>query len=169
MSLLWTPPEAEIGQQIDAELERRERLRERHGHLRAIERALQSLDGRLSLVKANSHPSQWVLVPNAWHIRRENDQTFPSFIPIVDDDGRPREPTMADVYRLQKSDMHRPGYFDDVKREWERERKAKEAEKYRMSADRKEHIKDLWHTLERPQVGYSGKKWTNSTKGKRGR
>ena len=169
MSLIWTPPEAQIGQQIDAELERRERLKTRHGHLRSIERALQSLDARLSLVKAGPNPSQHVLVGGAWHIRRENDQTFPTFIPIVDDDGRPREPTMADVYRLQRSDMHRPGYFDDVKREWERERQAKEADKLRASLDRREHIKDLWHTLERPSVGYSGSKWTNSTKGKRGR
>lgn len=169
MSLIWTPPEAEIGQQIDAELERRERLRNRHGHLRQIERELQSLDSRLSLVKASSHPSQYVLVPNAWHIRRDNEQTFPSFIPIVDEDGRPREPTMADVERLKRADMRRRGWFDDVRAEQERLRKRSEADKLSASLDRREHIKDLIHLHERPQVGYSGKKWTNSTKGKRGR
>lgn len=169
MTLLWIPPEAEIGQQIDAELERRERLHRRHGLLRQIERELQSLDSRLSLVKANAKPTQWVLTPNAWHIRRENDGTFPTFIPILTEDGRPREPTMADVARLQRADMRRPGYFDDLRREMERERTARERDRLRASADRREHIKDVFHTLERPQVGYSGKKWTNSTKGKRGR
>ena len=169
MSLIWTPPEAEIGMQIDAELERRERLKTRHGHLRHIERELQSLDSRLSLVKANSHPTQYVLVPNAWHIRRENEQTFPSFIPIVDEDGRPREPTMADVERLKSADMHRRGWFDDLKAEQERVRREKASAAAAASLERREHIKDLWHLYERPQVGYSGKKWTNSTKGKRGR
>ena len=169
MSLLWTPPEAEIGRQIDAELERRERLRVRHGHLRAIERALQSLDARLSLVKAGPNPSQHVLVANAWHIRRENDQTFPSFYPIVDEDGKPREPTMADVYRLQRADMHRPGYLDDLRHEQDRLNREREADRLRAASDRREHIKDWFHVLERPSVGYSGKKWTNSTKGKRGR
>lgn len=169
MSLIWTPPEAEIGMQIDAELERRERLRQRHGHLRVIEQRLRDIDHRLSLVKANSAPTQYVLVPNAWHIRRENDQTFPTFIPIVDEDGRPREPTMADVERLQRADMQRPGWFDDYKKDLEREQRERENEKWRAASDRREHIKDLYHTLERPQVGYSGKKWTNSTKGKRGR
>jgi len=162
------PESVALGMQIDAELERRKRLVDRHGHLRQLERELQRLDPNLSLVKASEHPSQSALTPGAWHVRRDNQGTMPSYIPILDDDGRPREPTMLEVHRLQQGDMQRPGYFEDLRRQQERRRAGIEAEKRLASLDRQEHIKDVYNTLERPQAGYA-KKWTNSTRGKRAR
>lgn len=166
MAQIILPPEVILGQQIDAQLERMARLRERHGFLSWFDRELKLIDPRLSLVKANESPDQSALVPGAWHIRRDNEATMPTYIPILTEDGRPREPVNHDLEELKKADMQRPGAFAEFCRRQEQKILDQRLDRERAQEARVDEIVDRIKHHENVSVGYD-RKWTNSTRGRR--
>ena len=168
MAQIILPPEVILGQQIDAQLERMNRLRERHGFLVWFDRELKAIDPRLSLVKASENPDQSAVVPSAWHIRRDNEATMPTYIPILTQDGLPREPVNNDLEQLKKADMQRPGAFDEFCRKQEQKLLDQRLNREKAQEARVEEIVDRIRHHENASVGYDAK-WTNSTKGRRAR
>lgn len=165
---LILPEEVILGQQIDAQLERMNRLRERHGFLSWFDRELKGIDPRLSLVKASQNPDQSALVPGAWHIRRDNEMTMPTYIPILTDDGLPREPVNNDLEELKKADMQRAGAFEEFKAKQDKKQRDFLLGNQQAKEQRMDEIVQRIKHHENASVGYD-RKWTNSTRGRRSR
>lgn len=91
-----------------AERHRQAEMIDRHlGVAQALSRALKGIDERCSIVfiSDRADPGASNMVPGRWHIRRVNDGTVDSYIPITTADGGYREPTWADLDRLRQRDL----------------------------------------------------------------
>lgn len=114
---------------VAADLEAERFIEERLEVARYWDRELQRLDPRLSLVWVNENATSPGLVPGRWHIRRENEQTADSFIPVVGPEDEYRDMGSDVLERLKAADR----WNDAVERE--RKRRAERA-KRRAAHDR---------------------------------
>jgi hypothetical protein len=70
----------------------RERMVERHAALSWFDRQLKDIDPRLELVRAREHAHAPGMEPGFWHVKRTNEQTLDSYVPIKGPDGEFVEP-----------------------------------------------------------------------------
>lgn len=163
---LMIPDEVLVRHQLEAQLERISALRERHGWLRYFNDQLRQLDPFLELVKAAENATEPGLRPGFWHVKRNNPADIPTYYPIEDANGNFIDPHMGVLDELRKMDTSRAGWLDEM---LAKRRREYESRKRREKEDRVTELAERIYHYDVPKVAFNDTKWTNSTRGKRGK
>ena len=164
------PEEAIFSMELEGQLEKLGRLRDRGAELDAFDRALKDIDPRLSLVRASEQATAPGLTPGYWHIRRQNDApTMDSYLILTDPDGDFTEPHSGHLEWLRGCDLQRAGALDDLqKQQYAKERERQKARAL-LQEERMSEFATRYKALAEPGVSFGGTGWTARTKGRRGR
>lgn len=169
MSNLILPDCAVHAAELEAALERLERVRVRAGWLKHFDSELRQIDGCLSLVKAKENALSPGMIPGYWHIKRDNPTTIPTVLPIQGPRGEFIEPHSGILEDLRRLDLQRDGALDELRRA-----QAKEVEDNRKGSELKqqERIEEMATRIkayDSPGVSMADTGWTQSKQGRRGR
>lgn len=108
------------------------------------------------------------VVPGAWHVRRRNPLTVPTFKAIVGPKGEPIEPTARIFEQLKEMD----GWKTDPKRALKdrlaREAADRERRVDEMRAEAREEFAMRMKAELSPSISFGGRNWTARARGRRG-
>lgn len=156
------PEEVRFSMELEQQMEKVNRLRERGADLQAFDDALKQIDPRLDLVKASENATAPGLTPGYWHIRRRNDPpAMDSYLILTAPDGGFTEPHSGFLDRLRACDLQRDGALEDLQRaEFAKERE-RQARAELLHAERVEEIAGRYKAHSSPGVLFGGNRWTN--------
>jgi hypothetical protein len=139
-------------QELEKRLEAVTAARERGEFLKWFDRELKDIDPKLSLVKATEGADLPGLIPGYWHVKRENDATVDSYLPIHGPDGEFMEPHSGVFRDLRRADLHRTGALQDIRDR--HARKARDRERLRSvwRNDKKQEFAERYKSLTSKQV-----------------
>jgi hypothetical protein len=141
----------------------REKLTERHHHLKRFDVELKAIDWRLSLVKAAPGAVDRDLIPGYWHIKRDNSQQGvpDTYMPVKGPQGEFMEPHDGVLNLLRERDMGRPGAWEEMVRRMDREEEERQRRLAAGRADFREEFADRYKAKANPGVSFSNAKpWT---------
>jgi hypothetical protein len=155
------PPEAIYSLELQEQLEKVERLRERGADLKAFDDALKQIDERLSLVQASPNATAPGLTPGYWHVRRQNDPpTMDSYLILTAPDGSFVEPHSGFLDWLRGCDLQRPGALDDLQKQQYAKERERQRRKELLHEERVDEFLSRYKAHANPGVLFGDNKWT---------
>lgn len=140
----------------------REKLTNRHEHLKWFDVQLKQLDWRLSLVKAAPGAVDRDLIAGYWHIKRDNSEKgmLDTYLPITGPNGEFMEPHTGVLEQLRGGDLQRPGAWEEMIRRHDREEQDRKNRLAAERADFKEEFALRYKAKANPGVSFnSSKPW----------
>lgn len=164
------PEEVRFSMELEDQLERVGRLRDRGAELHAFDKALKDIDPRLSLVRASEQATAPGLTPGYWHIRRQNDPpAMDSYLILTDPDGNFVEPHSGHLEWLRGCDLQRAGALDDLQKQQFAKERERQKQRALAQEQRMEEFATRYKAKANPGVLFSDTPWTWRAGAKRDR
>ena len=154
-----------IPDHIVADMEREAEADGHIGRALAVDAMLKDLDPRLELVWVNEHAQAPGLLPARWHIRRRNDETLDSYIPLTGPNGEYVEPNSGHVEMMRRNDLWGRNVREELERQREAKRRRQEKREAEMRAENVDVLATHIKSRLNPGVSFSNARpWTNRVK-----
>jgi hypothetical protein len=166
---LWVPPSVsrELQESTSAY---REELFSRARHREVIDSfnpELKKIDPHLQMVWFDEGTELFGVVPNRYHLLRDNPGAPPSLEPLCDAEGGFIEPNSGVFEWLRKGDMWNAAAKHDRERSIEAARRAAERARDREREDIEEEFKDRYNAAFRTSVSLANTPWTQTARARR--
>lgn len=126
---------------------------------------LKQIDSRLELVWVKERATAPGLVPGRWHIRRLNDETLDTYIPLVGPNGEYTEPHSGHLEALKRGDLWNRNVVAELRKEREASERATQKAKQEVSEERIDTMATHIKSRLNPSVSFSdARPWTNRIK-----
>lgn len=123
---------------------------------------LKQYDPRLELVWVGDRATAPGLVPGRWHIRRLNEKTLDTYMPLVGPNGEYTEPHSGHLEALKRGDLWNRDVVGELRREREAQRVAEEKAKQAISEERVDTMATHIKSRLNPGVSFSdARPWRN--------